>query len=83
MLKTSPAMALKSQNKTQNKSKKSLNPYSKNPKKKTDDVVRFLLYSSLINQSILSAKECVDVGLHFALSALLDIVKIPQAQVNK
>lgn len=75
-------MALKSQNKTQNKSKKSLNPYSKNPKRKTDVVVRFLLYYK-INQSILSAKECVDVGLHFTLSALFDIVKIPQAQVNK
>ena len=82
MLKASPAMALKSQNKTQNKSKKSLNPYSKNPKKKTGVVVRFLLYYK-INQSILSAKECVDVGLHFTLSALLGIVKIPQAQVNK
>ena len=83
MLKTGPAMALKSQNKTQNKSKKSLNPYSKNPKKKTDVVVRFLLYSSIINQSILSAKESVDVGLHFTLGTLFDIVKIPQAQVNK
>ena len=82
MLKASPAMALKSQNKTQNKSKKSLNPYSKNPKKKTDVVVRFLLYYK-INQSILSAKECVDVGLHFTLSALFNVVKIPQAQVNK
>ena len=78
MLKASLNMALKSQN----KSKKSLNPYSKNPKRKTDDVVRFLLYYK-INQSILSAKECVDVGLHFTLGALLNIVKIPQAQVNK
>ena len=82
MLKTGPAMALKSQNKTQNKSKKSLILIAKIQKKENGRCrpFSFVLQN---NQSILSAKECVDVGLHFTLSALLDIVKIPQAQVDK